>query len=217
MDLVSPEHLANVRFRVKSINPTLRIHETIRGQMPLREIFNLRAYSDTTAELQFLKESAPRSNGVTNGADHAHQRDHEHDDGTAHAHSAHLNDISTILIPLPRLSADQWTKLNTFLETVLWEGKIPSTSGFATVPKGSPNEKKMDILRCKGLLRLEDAREIVLQGVMDIFELKEVAQKSAAVSETLSDDKEQGGKVVFIGRGVEVLKPALEAFVGFPT
>jgi G3E family GTPase len=53
----------------------------------------------------------------------------------------------------------------------------------------------VDISRTKGLIRLVDGREYVLQGVTDVFELKQVLSEG---------DKgvEEGGKIVFIGKGV---------------
>ena len=48
----------------------------------------------------------------------------------------------------------------------------------------------------------------MVQGVTDIFEIKEVAAKP-------SEEKQIAGKLVFIGRGVgRELQTAFEAFVG---
>ncbi|ORX33450.1 CobW/HypB/UreG, nucleotide-binding domain-domain-containing protein [Kockovaella imperatae] len=158
VDLVDAAQLDKVRSRVTAINPTLRIHDTVKGNMPLDRIFNLHAYSKGKFD-------------------------------TVHDHPSHVNSISTVLIPLPRLTPTQWSRLNLFLENVLWTGKLDGVD--------------INVLRTKGLIHLDDGREMVLQGVMDIFEIKQSSEPDEAAP----------GKIVFIGRGVQDLKPALISFV----
>ena len=241
IDLVDPAYLAQVRSRVQSLNPTLKVYETVRGKMPLGNIFNLRAYSDSTApELHFLRNEP---NGPENGTDRTdrrlkqsgdrtghileddledhdrnHDHNHDHDDKTGQ----HLNGISTIMIPLPTLSQAQWQQLNLFIETVLWEGRLPSPiDGSANgdmASRGTEDGAEMTILRCKGLIRVEDGREMMLQGVMDIFELSDVSKNGGSQggqSQALTErqDERGNGKIVFIGKGVQFLESALLAFL----
>ena len=66
-------------------------------------------------------------------------------------------------------------------------------------------EKHVDVLRTKGLVRRVDGREYLLQGVTDIFELKEVPVDKGG--------EMIGGKVVFIGRNVDLLKEKLLLYI----
>jgi G3E family GTPase len=108
--------------------------------------------------------------------------DDEHGDHTHEQGETHHSGISTVLIPLPRLDEGQFARLNTFIEGLLWKSELPN--GVAAP----------EILRTKGYIKMKDGREYVLQGVEDLFELKEIQQ---------SDGKGSGtGKIVFIGRDV---------------
>ncbi|WWC62683.1 uncharacterized protein I303_105280 [Kwoniella dejecticola CBS 10117] len=220
LDLVSSNQMSQVESTIRTINPTLRIHHTTHSRMPLSDLFNLRAFSDPTA---LTATSATSASGIPTSASiptpdaqiDAHRHNHaegEKCDHPSHSHSqsqSHLNGISTVTIPLPPLSQKQYFALNEFLESVLWESKLPDKSP-------SP-----EILRSKGYITLEDGREFVLQGVADLFELKELPSKSITSDcekpqENHQDANElQGGKVVFIGKGVDqLLRDALTKYVG---
>lgn len=111
------------------------------------------------------------------------------------------------MIPLPTLSQDQHTKLERFLESLLWDQRIPSS----VADDASKGKAGLEILRTKGFCKLDDGREYVVQGVTDIFEMKEVPPSSA----TSANGSDMGGKLVFIGRGVgEELQTAFNTFVG---
>ncbi|KAK6908097.1 hypothetical protein I203_102098 [Kwoniella mangroviensis CBS 8507] len=187
LDLVTPEQMKEVESTIRTINPTLRVHHTTQSKAPLSDLFNLRAFSDPTA----LASTKSTTNHVQN-----HDHDHSSDDCSHPSHAqTHTNGISTILIPLPTLNQKQYFRLNEFLESILWDNRYPISK------KPSP-----EILRSKGYIRLDDGREYVLQGVADLFELKELPG---------SEQKEGQGKVVFIGKNVgEEVKVALKEFVG---
>lgn len=102
------------------------------------------------------------------------------------------------MIPLPTLSAQQHTQVERFLESLLWEQRLPGRS--EAIPG-------LEILRTKGYLKVEGAKEYVVQGVTDIFEMKQVSETKTG--------GEMEGKVVFIGRGVgPELVEAFNNFVG---
>lgn len=186
VDIVSTSTLDEVERTVRGINSTLRVHRTERSKVELGELFSLQAYASDTG-----------LRGAANTDDcHEHEHDHDHDEGPhVHIHS----DIGTVLIPLPTLSTTQFERLNSFLENLLWEGKLPPPS---TAP---PPE----ILRTKGYIPLDDGRAYILQGVTDLFELKELMRPDQ------NEGVRRGGKVVFIGRGVDAgLSTALKAYVG---
>ena len=199
MDLVDTDQLSAVENRVHGINPTLHVHKTVKGKMPLKHLFNLRAFSSSNMLLQDGREDTPSTNG------HTHEDHEHHPDG-----STHHSDVSTVLIPLPQLSNEQFSRLNAFLETLLWEWRIPVKPGVSrtesTRPTAGSNDT-LEVLRCKGYIPVDDGRRYVLQGVMDIFEMTELARQG-----TLGGA--EGGKVVFIGRGVESLKPGLLSYLG---
>ena len=123
----------------------------------------------------------------------SHTHDHPHESQS----KAHYNDITTVLIPLPTLTQPQHEKLESFLQTLLWESRLPSGETI----------EGLDILRTKGYFEVGDD-EYVIQGVTDIFEIKKVAMKA--------DGNEVEGKLVFIGRGVgEELREAFASFMDF--
>jgi G3E family GTPase len=185
VDLMSTSTLDQVERVVRSINSTLRVHRTERSKVALRELFNIRAFSTDSG----LRN--PASETATAEREHDHHDDYPHD----HVHS----DMSTVLVPLPPLSTSQFDKLNAFLEALLWEGKLPSDD---TSP--AP-----EILRTKGYVTLQDGRSFILQGVTDIFELKELPRDQAEVSEVGE------GKLVFIGKDVSsALSRAFRDYLG---
>lgn len=164
------------------------MHKTTKSQIDLGELFDLRAYS------------APPP--LTLGSSASIARDHHHDadgqcaDGRCEKSTVHNSGISTILIPLPELDTAQFDRLNDFLEVLMWTSVIPGAEAGPTP----------EILRLKGLIKLKDGSEKVLQGVADLFEFKAVSNPSAESS---------SGKVVFIGRRIDDrLKDALYKHVG---
>ena len=126
------------------------------------------------------------------------------DQAGSRSSSLHDNSITSTLIPLPPLSEAAFNELNDFLETVLWTDKLPSD------PTGSLlSASGVEVLRIKGLIRRDDGREYVLQGVTDIFELKEMQHGSGKGGESaqvqVQVQVQVQGKIVFIGRKVDLL------------
>jgi G3E family GTPase len=166
--------------RRRQINPTLKMHHTVKSRLPLDSLFNIRAFSSDSTGLPLLT-SAPN----------AHDHDHPHQT------KAHYNDITTLHIPLPTLTPSQQEKTEFFLQTLLWESRLPEGKTI----------EGLDILRTKGYFKVEGGGEYVIQGVTDIFEIKEVGVKAGG--------EEVQGKLVFIGRGVgQELRTAFDTFVG---
>ena len=178
---------------MRGITSTSQIHRTERSQVDLGKLFGLRAFS-SDAGLRDDLDGRP----ATIGHDEEH-REENHDDHEGGQHNHVHFDISSILIPLPNFSSIQFDKLNSFLESLLWEGKLPPSS---TLP---PPE----ILRTKGYIKLEDGRSYILQGVTDLFELTELPRNVSWTQD------ERQGKLVFIGRGVDAgLSMSVRAYVG---
>jgi G3E family GTPase len=184
-DLVSAQDLDEVAATVAGINPTLRVHKTVRGQVPLKEVFDLRAFTSPAVAALEPADSACCS---ASGPDHTHNHNR--------AHAAGPNAVSTATLPLPPLSTPQFERLNALLESLLWHRKWPAD--MPSQPAAVP-----DVLRTKGYAVLADGSARLIQGVSDLFEIRELA--------------DEGGvrpKVVFIGRGVEGLDERAAAYVG---
>lgn len=96
-----------------------------------------------------------------------------------HGHG-HLNRISSIVLSVPVLGRQQLERLESCLETIHWENRIPGEE-----------RGEVEILRSKGLFVVEEGL-YVLQGVRDIFELKRIEGKEVV----------KEGKLVLIGRGL---------------
>ena len=126
------------------------------------------------------------------------------------------------MIPLPTLSTQQHEQVEKFLQSFLWDQRLPISSGDTVeqserterTEQSERNEGKegpgLEILRTKGYLKLEDGREYVVQGVTDIFEMKQVSDRKSG-----EGGGEMDGKLVFIGRGLgPEIKDVLNSFVG---
>jgi G3E family GTPase len=184
-------------------------------------MFDLRAYSVSDTGLPYWL-SPPSPNEPHREISH---QDHVHTHGKAHRHDPshpHHNGIRTTLIPLPSLSSSQFDALNTFLEYLLWQRKLPSIASVAPITEkhsqisgtaSTETAEAPEVLRTKGLVRRADnGKEYILQGVTDLFELKEIA-RPASVGGVAGEERTGGGdereesriegKVVFIGRGVD--------------
>lgn len=116
-------------------------------------------------------------------------------------------------MPLPTLTPPQYDRLSDFLEILLWQSRIP---GIEEGNTEAQEEGGVDILRCKGYIALTDGREYILQGVTDLFELKELEKAPGSTSSlTKEGTSVDDGKVVFIGKGIGAsLKAALLRHVG---
>lgn len=203
----------------RSINPTLRIHRTERSRIPLDELFNIRSYTNAIAGgEEAAKEEVERAERYTRsipqGQVHKHQHEHDHEHEHSSPTTIHDNGITSTLIPLRPLSDSGFEKLGDFLESVLWGGHLPlKMTGGEKVSLGYNDDKEegrggVEVLRTKGLIRRDDGREYILQGVTDVFELKELPKVSSPSSSSMPS-----GKVVFIGRGVELLKERLTEYL----
>ena len=176
-DIADADLVEEVEGVVRLLNPTLRIRRTVKSRIDLKELFDLHAFSGTRR---------PPVDNDEDDHDHDHDQededDHEHEHDNDHPPPGKHRSISTVLAPLPPLSSEQYDRLNAFLETLLWNHRLPSDA------------EPPDILRSKGFITLLDGRQYVLQGVTDLFELKEYTASPFTPGAQ--------GKVVLIGRGV---------------
>lgn len=186
------QQLERVARAVGGINPTLRVFKTTRSQVPLPELFNLRAYSGAVGDSE--QEAVQGQPGQP-----ACDDDHDHD----HHNHNHTNHITTVTINLPTLSPTQFDSLNTFLESLLWDGKVPGADSWT----GPPPE----VLRTKGYAVLDDGSARIIQGVADLFDVR----VESAITSSSPSSPQPKPKVVFIGKGVDGrLEQAVNAYLG---
>ncbi|GIJ88825.1 hypothetical protein Asppvi_007753 [Aspergillus pseudoviridinutans] len=160
-DLVTQEELDHVRSRILAINSVAKIHVTDHSRTPQIEgvVLDLHAY-DHLDSLDF-------------GA-----KGHSHIDPA----------ISTIAIIIPPIPADKVSRVDAWLQSILWESKIPVKDNTDT-----SNFDNFEIHRLKGILVLQDGSCKIIQAVREVFEIRD------------SEPKTSGGgdcKLVLIGRGL---------------
>ncbi|KAJ3522125.1 hypothetical protein NMY22_g12020 [Coprinellus aureogranulatus] len=186
VDLVSPEQVALTEDLIKRVNPTAPIHRTVRGEIDLKHILNLHAY--TNAPDAILKPSSSAS------SQHVHTANcnHEREDGKSDVKATHyeLRGISSLQVTCPVLTQQQFDQLDAWLREVLWENRIPEMSS------GSPTQ--LQVLRCKGAFTLDDGRHFVLQGVRNMYDVNELP-----VNNKGDVDVPDLGKIVLIGKGLD--------------
>ncbi|GCB18686.1 COBW domain-containing protein 1 [Aspergillus awamori] len=157
-DLVTSDELAIVQDRVTAINSAAKIHITDHSKTPKIEgvVLDLHAY-DHLDSLDFA------------------QKGHSHMDPS----------ISTIALTTPPITPSQVARVDTWLQSVLWDSTMPLAAEVSG-PTG------FDIHRLKGILVLSDGSTKIIQAVRDVFEIRD--------SEP-ADGKTQC-KIVLIGRGL---------------
>ncbi|KAK4052187.1 hypothetical protein OIV83_002482 [Microbotryomycetes sp. JL201] len=240
VDLVSSTDLDRVERALKSINSTAIIHRTTRSTLDLSLVLNLNMYAMPTAPINAavldpFKSTGRQSAPSCSDANCAHDHGHDH---ASIGGSAHMNDISSVTIPLPELSDEldlRQGKLYTLIRDLVWEGQLPPLRGNgladqAAMPgRNAPpgQEGEFELLRTKGFFRVVPKRQskesrvqcFVLQGVRNTFDVTEVPASLEDVSPAAETSDGQGKRVepklVLIGKGLgdgqEVRRRFLEA------
>jgi G3E family GTPase len=169
-DLVTPEELKQIKTRILTINSLAKIHVTSHSKVPQLEgvLLDLHAYDSVTEQdLTF----------TTKG--------HSHLDPT----------ISTISIIFPPLHPDQFTLLDSWLQSVLWESVLPSSPAVT--------DKSFEIHRAKGRVRTSDGTVKLLQGVREVFELLDEKDSAVGAASAGGSEVQAASKLVLIGRGLD--------------
>jgi G3E family GTPase len=127
---------------------------------------------------------------------HAYDRVQEQDLDAAFASKGHSHldsAIGTLTVRTKGEVGEEGLKgLDGWLRSVLWESKVP---GYEQDVVG------WEIHRAKGRVRVVGGGVKMLQGVREIFELIDGVEDAGDDEET-GEEKEQGGRIVFIGRNV---------------
>jgi G3E family GTPase len=180
-DLVDAAQLAELKTRLKRINPRAQISHSDFGRAPLAEVLDLRGFNlNDKLELDPLFLTADEASD--DGHHHAHDSDGEHehvhtencDHSNDHHHSHHSDDIAAFVFKSTRPFDP--ARLDEFL------GSLVNVFG----PR---------MLRYKGVLLMEGAdRKVVFQGVHQIM--------GSDIAGKWGDDEERGSKMVFIGKNL---------------
>ncbi|KAG8938588.1 hypothetical protein FRC00_014664, partial [Tulasnella sp. 408] len=157
-DIAKAEEISSLESTIRQLNPTAPIERTIKGNIDLAKILDLRAYS---AEPNFFDTALAGQSAHDSSGKH----EHVHDENCSH-----INDITSLLIPIPVLKDSQGQRLDEWIRTVLWEGHLPGTP-----------ERTLEVLRCKGVWQVDDGRIFVLQGVKSLYETREENRSDAEV------------------------------------
>ena len=180
-DLVTPAELAELKQRLKRINPRAPQARADFGVTPLEEVLDLRGFNlNDKLELDpdFLTADEAMDQGHHHG--HEHEGEHEHvhteacDHSHDHHHSHHSDDIAAFVFKSDRPFDPQ--RLDEFL------GSLVQVFG----PR---------MLRYKGVLLMEGAeRKVVFQGVHQIM--------GTDLGGKWGEDEARGSKMVFIGKNL---------------
>jgi len=173
VDFAKAVNLNHLGSLIRSVNPVAPVVRTVKGQIDLAKILDLKAYSSRP---EFAKDPTGERKG-------------EHEDHIHGDHCSHLNDITSLLIPLPPLGQAQIERLDEWIRTILWEGRLLGR-------EGQGGDMVVEVLRCKGIWWTLDGKGFVLQGVRSLYETQEqqnVDQGAAATKD---------GKIVLIGKGL---------------
>lgn len=179
-DLVSPEELARIEARIRSMNALAQIHRTHNSQIEPGKIFNVKARELTAPLPDFAKEEH----------DHEHDRDHDHvcDEHCDHEHHHdehehehhHHHDESVRSFYIEEERPLDLSKLEK------WLGELLKSFGA-------------DIYRSKGVLHIKGhPKRVVFQGVQMMFD--------SAPDRFWNTNEKRKSQLVFIGRELDEAK-----------
>lgn len=186
-----------------SINSAAAYYSTSHGIIDLSKILDLNIYLAPQVPVKSISLAPFNS--------HSHSHSSPASAGTTI--SAHSNDITTLLIPLPILNDVKGGRFDELIRNLLWEGKIFSSTSFSRDPATEVEEMEegadsklssphLEILRSKAFLRTCDGRCWILQGVRDIYEVTEIPNDRQSRGEG-AEGTEMETKLVLIGRGLD--------------
>ncbi|EJC97982.1 CobW domain-containing protein [Fomitiporia mediterranea MF3/22] len=186
-DIAERDVVTRLDNRIRSINPTAAVYHTVLAQIDLKYVIGIGAYS-----------AKPPS--LANDIPETHTHDENCEDGHGHS-QAHHQDITSMQVRCSHLSSVQIQRLDEWIRTVLWEGRLPEDS-----PKDEKHE--LEVLRCKGTFASQSGEQYVLQGVRSLYEITKVEEGS-------SMGVPEEGKLVFIGKGLDSrVKDSLSTVLG---
>lgn len=184
VDLVPQAQVESTEDIIEGINPAATIYRTVRGEIDLKYIMGIDAYTSRP-----VLQRGPTYTLHTTHDDHDHDHsNHEHSHPPTHYE---IRGISSLQVDCPTLTSSQHEKLDEWIRSVLWERQLPGEP---------PSEGTADlaVLRCKGMFKTTAGKAYVLQGVRNLYDIMEVQE---------GDEPDAGvpdlGKVVLIGKGLD--------------
>ncbi|KAF8440896.1 CobW domain-containing protein [Boletus edulis BED1] len=193
VDLVSNDKLAVTEEMIHKVNPSAPIHRTIQANIDLVHIMNIDAY----AGVKQLQNDNFKPHQLCDASDGCH--DHICQSPATHYE---LRGISSLQLFIPPLIPDQLTKLEHWIQELLWRHDKPTGGDYKDHKDHNPS---LRVLRCKGLFVLETGEEFMLQGVQNMYEMTPVEARDVV---GIPDS----GKLVLIGKGLDdTLRESLEA------
>jgi G3E family GTPase len=191
-DLMSAADLQATEDLLSKINPVVTVHRTIRGDIDLKHVLNISAY--TSSRALSYEGTPPQPSDDHDHASHDHEEPHD-----GHGTHYEMRGISSLRVSCRVLSLEQQVRLEEWIRTVLWESQLPEHSGET---HGSP----LEVLRCKGMFGTQSGQTFVLQGVRNLYELEPLVGDNVGLPEH--------GKLVFIGMGLDdTVRKSLEKIV----
>jgi G3E family GTPase len=180
-DLVDAAALAELKTRLKRINPRAPMSHSDFGHAPLAEVLDLRGFN-LNDKLELDPDFLTADEASDHGHHHAHDHDGEHehvhteacDHSHDHHHAHHSDDIAAFVFKSARPFDAE--RLDQFL------GSLVQVFG----PR---------MLRYKGVLNMAGTdRKVIFQGVHQI--------KGSDIGAKWGEDEERGSKMVFIGKNL---------------
>ncbi|TFY64179.1 hypothetical protein EVG20_g6032 [Dentipellis fragilis] len=181
VDLVSPAEAQATEDLLRAINPSAQVYRTVRGNVDLEHVVNIKAYASGPLLQQSI--TSPGKNGKNHGHDH----ESHSENGQCGVTHYEVKGISSLQASCPALSAAQLSKLDEWIRTVLWDNHLPGSSAEPLTT--------LQVLRCKGLFVLKSGEKYILQGVRNMYEMVPLAEEGVDVPEQ--------GKLVLIGKGLD--------------
>lgn len=187
-DLASPEQIATLTARLKTLNPGAPLHKVSNGDIAPAQLFNAGLYNPETktADVRAWLRAEAFEGGHGHEHDHGHDHHHEHGhDHDHHHHDGHGQD--------PHDVNRHDDAIRAFCIVIDQPLPWPAvTSAFdALVSYRGP-----DLLRMKGILNVEGSdKPVVVHGVQHVFH-------PPAMLEAWPD-ADRRSKLVFITRNIE--------------
>jgi G3E family GTPase len=148
IDLVTQPKVDSTEDLLHKVNPVAQVFRTIKGQIDLKHVMGIGAYT-SPPPLQHKKHE-------TIGG-------HNHGE-TEHSTHYELRGITSLQVACPVLTSTRLEKLDEWIRTVLWERHLPNGS----------HDIDVEVLRCKGLFTTESGEQLVLQGVRNLYEITQL-------------------------------------------
>ncbi|MFP5391067.1 MAG: CobW family GTP-binding protein [Gammaproteobacteria bacterium] len=176
-DLVGEGQLAELKQRLKRINPRAPVSLSNFGVAPITDVLDLRGFN-LNDKLELDPDFLTTDEAHDHDHDHEHVHtdacDHSHDHSHDHHHGHHSDDIAAFVFKSTRPFDP--ARLDEFL------GGLVQAFGPS-------------MLRYKGVLLMDGAdRKVVFQGVHQIM--------GSDLGAKWRDDEERGSKMVFIGKNL---------------